>query len=454
MFKNFGTVLRFSLKNMAGTKGFKVVTVIFSIIFLIAPAIILIAIGYNSSKDKTLKSCTAKTVYVADETSSDKAFWSGLSSLPEEDYKNLKYEVFESREEAFEKAKGDESGIILIVKDNNGLVANVIIPEGSKVEKGNAKNYLKFIKAYNRYFTIGLLGLSEEELAVLDTDSSYDTYSETGYGEGLSIAEDVLSSEELMREQVMKVVSMALPYATIMLLYFMLLSYGQTLAQSVVMEKESKLMDTMLISVRTESLIFGKLLAAIITAMIQAFSWIVALAIGFSAGSLISKAYFPAGKNYLSAFIDGMKELNVFRPVNVVVGLLFLLLSFVLYFSLAAIAGAMSSTKEEVSSKASLFVFPLLISFFILIFAGGMNAETTKTWMLIVPFTGGMILPANVMLGYVSWPVILAAFVAFAVLIVFLVYMAGRIYQMMSLYKGNKISISEVLKRTFEGTRN
>ncbi|MBR6910117.1 MAG: hypothetical protein IKN35_07520, partial [Lachnospiraceae bacterium] len=114
--------------------------------------------------------------------------------------------------------------------------------------------------------------------------------------------------------------------------------------------------------------------------------------------------------------------------------------------------GAMSSTKEEVSSKATLFIFPLLISFFILIFAGGMNAETTKTWMLIIPFTGGMILPANVMLGYVSWPVILAALAAFIVLIVALIYMAGRIYKMMSLYKGNAISISEVLKRTFSKT--
>ena len=449
MFKNFGTVLRFSLKNMAGTKGFKVVTVIFSILFLIAPAVILIAIGYNSSKDSSLKSCTAETVYVDDETDSDKAFWQGLYVLPEEEYKSIKYVVCVNIEDALSKAKGDESGIVLVVKNKDGLIANVIIPEGSKVEKGNAKNYLKFIKNYNRYFTIGLLGLSEEELSVLDTESIYETYTESGYKKGVSIAEDVLSSEELMREQVMKVVSMALPYATIMLLYFMLLSYGQTLAQSVVMEKESKLMDTMLISVRTESLIFGKLLAAIITAMIQAFSWIVALALGFSAGSLISKAFFPEGKNYLTAFIDGMKELNVFRPGNVVIGIIFLFLSFVLYFSLAAIAGAMSSTKEEVSSKATLFIFPLLISFFILIFAGGMNAETTKTWMLIIPFTGGMILPANVMLGYVSWPVILAALAAFIVLIVALIYMAGRIYKMMSLYKGNTISISEVLKRTF-----
>ncbi len=449
MFKNFGTVLRFSLKNMAGTKGFKVVTVIFSIIFLIAPAVILIAIGYNSSKDSSLKSCTAETVYVDDETDSDKAFWQGLYVLPEEEYKSIKYVVCENIEDALSKAKGDESGIVLVVKNKDGLIANVIIPEGSKVEKGNAKNYLKFIKTYNKYFTIGLLGLSEEELSVLDTESVYETYTESGYENGVSIAEDVLSSEELMREQVMKVVSMALPYATIMLLYFMLLSYGQTLAQSVVMEKESKLMDTMLISVRTESLIFGKLLAAIITAMIQAFSWIVSLALGFSAGSLISKAFFPEGKNYLTAFIDGMKELNVFRPGNVVIGIIFLFLSFVLYFSLAAIAGAMSSTKEEVSSKATLFIFPLLISFFILIFAGGMNAETTKTWMLIIPFTGGMILPANVMLGYVSWPVILAALAAFIVLIVALIYMAGRIYKMMSLYKGNAISISEVLKRTF-----
>ncbi|MCR4617095.1 MAG: ABC transporter permease, partial [Lachnospiraceae bacterium] len=251
----------------------------------------------------------------------------------------------------------------------------------------------------------------------------------------------------------MNIMKIAIPYGTIMLFYFILLSYGQTLAQSVVMEKESKLMDTMLVSVRPESLVFGKLLASIAAAVMQILIWLISLVAGFSLGALVQKMFFPGAKLYLTVFFAGMKDINVFRPINVFLAIVFLILGLVLYMCLAAIAGSMSSTKEDVGSKSSLFIFPLLISFFILIGAGGINTTTTKTWMLIFPFTSAMIMPANVSLGQVSPLIIISALLAFVALILLFVIGAGKIYKMMSLYKGNRISITEVLKRTFAGDK-
>jgi ABC-type Na+ efflux pump permease subunit len=69
--------------------------------------------------------------------------------------------------------------------------------------------------------------------------------------------------------------------------------------------------------------------------------------------------------------------------------------------------------------------------------------------MMILPFTAAMIMPADVSLGVVSPGIIAASLVCMIAFIMAFVILAGRIYKMMSLYKGNKVSIREVLIMTF-----
>jgi hypothetical protein len=412
----------------------------------------MLIVAYNQNKDKTLDSCGAERIYVVSQTAVDDSFWFSLKELPEESYKSVRYISCSNVQDAFMKAEADTEGLILLLSTDDGLKADIIIPEDSKISKKQAKNYYKYMGKYEDVFKTAFSGMSAEEIDLVSKTSEYRTYTESGYNKGISIDEDIERNEALMRDQVLSVLKMVLPYGTIILLYFLMLTYGQTLAQSVVMEKESKLMDTMLISVRPESLVFGKLLSCVAAVLIQVLVWIAALILGLAAGNTLVGIFYPESKLYLTVFFSGMEELNVFRPMNVAISILFLLFGFILYLCLAAIAGSMSSTKEEVSSRSMLFIFPLLMSFFAVMFFGGMNADTTQSWMLIVPFTASMLMPADILLGVVPWGTIAASIVFMVLLILVLIIGAGRIYKMMSLYKGNKLSISEVLKRSF-GTK-
>ncbi len=450
MFKNFDAVFKFSFKNLAGTKGYKTVTVILAFIMLVLPPVIMMIVGYSSNNKKELEPCGADTIYVVNDTAADEAFFASLSDVSQEDYKSIKYVICSDLEDALKRGGNDKKSFVLILSSARGLSSNIIIPEGSDVTKSKAKNYMKFIGANSNLFTAGLAGIDSDTARRLTISTDYKTYTESGFIKGLAIEEDTEKNDEMMREQVMKVVNYAVPYTTIILLYMVLLSYGNSLAQSVVMEKESKLMDTMLVSVKPESLVFGKLLASIFAVILQIVIWILSLIFGFVCGSILIKSFYPETRMYLTVFFDGMKELNVFRPWNIALAVLFLILGTVLYLSLAAIAGAMSSNKEEVSGRSTLFVFPLLISFFILIGAGGMTTTTTKPWMLIFPFTGTLTMPANVMLGAAPAGTILASLACFIAFSLVLIIVAGRVYKMMSLYKGNKMPITEILKKAFE----
>ena len=144
MFKGFKNVLSFSFRNQAGTKGFKVFTVIFALILFALPLTIMLIIGYNLNKDDSLKPCNAKHIYVANETITDNGFFDELKQLPEPLYNSIEYTICKDTDDAFAAAKGDAESLILVISAEQNLHADIIIPADSKVSKADAKNYYKF----------------------------------------------------------------------------------------------------------------------------------------------------------------------------------------------------------------------------------------------------------------------------------------------------------------------
>ena len=117
-----------------------------------------------------------------------------------------------------------------------------------------------------------------------------------------------------------------LPYVNIMLLYFLILFYGQGTANCVVLEKSSKLMDTMLVSVKPEAMVIGKVLAQAFTCVIQIALWVIGLWGGFAAGIWAVKTINPDTTMPLIQMFGHMGLLSsIFTPVNI--------LFFLLYFN-------------------------------------------------------------------------------------------------------------------------
>ena len=68
------------------------------------------------------------------------------------------------------------------------------------------------------------------------------------------------------------------------------------------------------------------------------------------------------------------------------------------------------------------------------------------TWMYMLPSPGAMVLPAGVCMGTTSLVISIISLLIMIVATVLLVILAGKLYVMMSLYKGNKVNITKALK--------
>ena len=237
--------------------------------------------------------------------------------------------------------------------------------------------------------------------------------------------------------EAMGLLSMLLPYASLMLLYFLVLLYGQSTAASVILEKTSKLMDLFLVSVEPGAMVLGKVLATALAGLLQLAVWAAGLAGGFAIGGAVVR---QTGVTLpLLEVLKGVGRLTGLFSVPAMLEAAGLLLAgFLLYCSLSAIGG---------SSTNVLFALVLVASFFCCMFAGGMDGMTSSArWLDYVPFTAILVTPSRVLLGQTS---LLGGLVSLALVVVcagVLTALAGRVYRLMSLYKGNPPTPRRVLR--------
>lgn len=448
MFKNFDKVFKFTFKNQTSTSGNINGTIITAILLFIVPiAIFMIAGAASKSKSDDLKECGADRIYVVDEEAPEAKF-DTLNMLGIEGYTDIKYSNVESVDEALEKIKDrdEKTSLILQVEKENGRIhSRIILPDSSKITKEDAENYEDFIDETGNVFAVLASGVSVSDMTQVMLQSDYTVYDRTGYQNGTDIYADQAKVDEQKNADLLPGFNIALTYIAILIIYLVIILYGNSILQNIVLEKSNKLMDTMLISVAPESMIFGKMLAILTAGIMQLLIWLAAIAGGVATGLKLYDTFFNNIGGSVITFIKSFSELGIFRPLNVVIGILALIVGIVLYASMSAVAGAISSNREEAASNQGLFIMILVICFYIVIFKG-ISGGDIVTWIYLLPFTSAMVLPSGICSGMISLGLGLAGLAIMIVCSVLFLILAGKLYKMMSLYKGNTVNIRKALK--------
>ena len=327
-------------------------------------------------------------------------------------------------EKAAELSSGKRD-VMVLTADQVGkdFELNLLVPEGG-ISETAAESLVPFLDQYMESVKSRINGPSEEDGNVTD---------------GI--------------DDMKKVVAMILTFLNIMVLYFFVLIYGQSVAGSVVMEKNSKLMEVFLTAVKPSAMIMGKLLAISLSGMLQLISWVLALLIGFGAGGGLAQLINPDAGNPLAEILDLAAALTdgMFSAGRLIAALVMALLGVILYCSLAAIGGSLAGKQEDLSSTNVMFTLILIISFFAALYGGGIegfgaDGGLLKTLLDWIPFTAVMVTPSKILLGLIPLGYGLGSIALTAAVTIVLVAAAGRLYKAMSLYKGQVPSPKDILK--------
>ena len=448
MFKNFSKVFKFTFHNQVATKGFKLGTILFAILLFAVPAVVLYLVGASSSDDDgKIKSCEAEKIYVVTDTEQASDF-NILNSLGIEGYTGIQYVEAKSVQDALKTVKDNDekTSIILEITNGESLSERIIIPENCTIKKKTVGYYEDFMDEAGQMFTVVASGLPMQELSKLSMPINSDVYSSDGYAAGTSLKADKAALDEQNNSDILKVLNPLLTFVVVMIVYFVVIMYGNGIMQNIVMEKSSKLMDTMLVSIHPQALIFGKMIGVLAAAFLQVFTWLIALVGGFFTGYILVEHFYPNNDIAFITFLKSFKDLGIFQPLNVIIAILVLLVGIIFYCSISAICGAISSSREEAASNQAIFVIILLVSFYLVLFNIDGTGSAFADWLYLLPCTSAFVLPSGICTGIISIPLALAGLGIVVVTSGLLLFLAGKLYTMMSLYKGNKVDIVKAMK--------
>lgn len=433
-FKGWRSVYSFTLKQSTKGMGFKAITALIFLLILGGFVIINIVVAKPDKEDKKDKS-PIETVLVLDQSDLQPTDYSeSLKLISTEEFTDIVFSTVsgQSREYVIDELNkaSNKSIAVIISKVDTGYELEAIIPDGSEIKKKDTNSLLEALCSSFETNKLMQSGLTVEQLTtiLMPVAASY-----TKVGENKNL--------------IVMLIKMLAPMAFGLMLYIMLIIYGQSVSKSVSTEKTSKLMETLLTSIHPYALIAGKVLAVTSMAMLQFISWIVAGIIGLYGGNTIAHTIYPEYQNSAITIINFIKD-NVGDSAFTLPAIIFAILAFCagfLFFNmLAGLAGCMVAKPEDVATTQSLFQFPIIISWLICYFAPVIENDTLSTVLRYIPLTAPFCLPVELITGTIG---LLQGGIALLILILFTflcAILSGRLYKGLILYTGQKLSLKTI----------
>ena len=202
------------------------------------------------------------------------------------------------------------------------------------------------------------------------------------------------------------------------------ITFGSTIAQSVVEEKQTRIVEILLSTVSARALLTGK----VVGNSVMAFGQIIAIAV----------------LAILGLAVTGQRVLLGGLGASVVWFVLFFAVGFVMLAALFAATAAMVSRAEDVGSTTTPVTMLVMLPYFLVLFF--FDDPTVLAVMSYVPFSAPVGMPVRVFLGQAEWwePVValalLVATTAAAVLV------GERIYANSLLRMGGRVKLADALR--------
>lgn len=200
-----------------------------------------------------------------------------------------------------------------------------------------------------------------------------------------------------------------LAFFATLLLFIGIQANGATLLSAALEEKSSRVVEVLVAVARPWQLLAGKLVALTVLALVQ---------IGLTVAAAL------AANTFVDAF-----ELPATAGALVAVSLVMLVVGFLFYASLFAVAGSMASSLEDAQSTSGPLTFAIMGGYFAVIFAVIPNPDGIVAQVLsFLPPTAPFVVPARMAFEAIAvWEVVTATLLTL-VAAVAVVRLAGRLY--------------------------
>jgi len=216
----------------------------------------------------------------------------------------------------------------------------------------------------------------------------------------------------------------------VMLIYMAVLLYGISVMRSVLEEKNSRVMEVLLSSATSTQLMTGKILGVGAVGLTQIAVWMI----------MAGVVGLPA-----LAAQPNLSELAI-SPLAMISFAVFFLLGYLLYSTMYATIGAITTTEQEGQQVQFLIVIPLVLSVFMLTPAIRTPDAPAVIWMSMIPFFAPIVMYTRIVVQTPPlWQIALCLTILVAT-IAGLTLLCARIYRIGVLIYGKRPTLPEIVK--------
>lgn len=244
------------------------------------------------------------------------------------------------------------------------------------------------------------------------------------------------------------------------ILYMFLLMYGQMVMTSIIEEKNNRVLEIVVSSVKPMQLMMGKIFGIGLVAITQIVIWAVVLA--FAATLVLPSLLSADVMQQITAMRGGtldvstvqdmsmLTTLNVLTSVSYILTLffwltLFLVGGFLLYAAMFAAVGSAVDNIQDASQLQSFIIIPILIALIVSTSIGSAPNSPLALWLSMIPFTSPMVMMSRIPAGIEPWQPWVSVVILYASF-VFMAWFAGKVYRIGIFMYGKKPNVKDLIR--------
>lgn len=289
-------------------------------------------------------------------------------------------------------------------------------------------------------------GVSENQLKQLKSNISIKTFN----------LKDSSGGETGNKAEYLKFgIAMFLAY----IVFTFIMLYGVKIMRSVVEEKNNRVVEIIISSVKPFNLMMGKILGTTFVALLQFSIWIVVGLLAFIGGSTFLQSKIPTGMAQSQmqemmnqnpewmtetlGIFDAMRDVNF--PFIIILFLIYFLLGYLFYSSVFAAIGSAVDNEADTQQFTFYPIFPMIIAIY-----GSMTAldnpdGPVSFWLSMIPLTSPISMVVRLPFGVEWWEILLSLLLLIGTMLL-MVFTASKIYRVGILMYGKKASFKEMWK--------
>lgn len=237
------------------------------------------------------------------------------------------------------------------------------------------------------------------------------------------------------------IISYIVGITTSLMLYMFIMLYGQMVMTSIIEEKNNRVLEIVVSSVKPNALMMGKIVGIGLVAVTQILIWgIILTACSIWLMPLVSGAAQGAGGFDLGVLGSPAYILELFGYIT-----LFLIGGYLFYSSIYAAVGSAVDNIQDASQLVSIAVIPIIIGMVVSMSVVQNPASSLAVWTSMIPFTSPMVMMARIPFGIPAWQIwtsLALLYASFAGM----VWLLAKIYRVGIFMYGKKPSFSELIR--------